>query len=29
MLDAIEDGEMNTPVFMQARGRFAQACAPR
>ena len=29
MLDAIEDGKMNTPVFMQARGRCAQACAPR
>jgi hypothetical protein len=29
MLDAIEDGKMNTPVFVQARGRFAQACAPR
>jgi hypothetical protein len=29
VLDAIEEGKMNTKVFVRARGRFAQACAPR
>ena len=29
MLDIIEAGKMNTPGFVRARGRFAQACAPR
>jgi hypothetical protein len=29
VLDAIEDGKINTPVFVQARARFAESCAPR
>jgi hypothetical protein len=29
MLDAIEDGKMNTQGFVRARNRFAQSCAPR
>lgn len=29
VLDTIEDGKMNTPAFVRARGRFALACAPR
>jgi hypothetical protein len=29
LVDLIEDGKMNTNAFAEARGRFAQACAPR
>jgi hypothetical protein len=29
LVDLIEDGKMNTTVFVEARGRFAQACPPR
>lgn len=29
LVDLIEDGKMNTPAFMKARGDFALACAPR
>lgn len=28
MLDAIEDGKMNTQAFVQIRNNFARACAP-
>ncbi len=29
LVDLIEDGKMNTKAFVEARGRFAQACPPR
>jgi hypothetical protein len=29
MLDAIEDGKMNTRTFTQVRDKFAASCAPR
>jgi hypothetical protein len=29
MLDAIEDGKMNTQGFAQIRNNFARACAPK
>ena len=29
LVDLIEDGKMNTEAFVEARGRFAQACPPR
>jgi hypothetical protein len=28
VLDAIEDGKINTPVFVRARDSFAASCAP-
>lgn len=28
MLDAIEDGKMNTQAFVQVRNNFARSCAP-
>ena len=29
MLDAIEDGKMNTQVFVQVRNNFARSCVPK
>ena len=29
LVDLIEDGKMNTKAFVEAHGRFAQACPPR
>ena len=29
VLDAIEDGKINTQAFVHARTRFALSCAPR
>jgi hypothetical protein len=28
VLDAIEEGRINTPVFVRARDHFAASCAP-